>query len=213
MSARRPPVAYLPRAIAIAGTIMAITACGSSSSTQATGTASAHTTAAAAREAAATQAAKEHRDIVTTGVVTHHPLHGTGGDEINDDNPGNADAGSDPAAGENDPCRLVSQAQAQAILGRPVATQAAPLGPTCIYQPAGAKTFVTLAVEGVELAQLKPHIRHLTHFELAGRTGYCGIYGQPTTFVQLAEDKVLGVTAPCSVGRRFAAKALTRLKA
>jgi hypothetical protein len=212
MRARRLSVTDLPRAIAIAGTIMAVTACGSSSPTQATGTASAHTSVAAAREAAATEAAKEHRDTVTTGVVTHHPLHGTGGDEINDDNPGNADAGSDPAAGENDPCKLVSQARAQAILGRPIATpQVAPLGPTCIYQPTGAKTFVTLTLEGIKLAQLEPHIRHLTRFKLEGRTGYCGAYGQTTTFVPLASHKVLTITAPCDIGRLFAASALTRL--
>ena len=146
---------YLPaglqRTLAIAGTTALLAACGGSSSTQRAGattgadsTTSVHarvaTTRASAAEAAATEAAKAHRDIVTTGVVTHHPLHGTGGSEINDDNPGNADVGSNPAAGEENPCKLVSQAQAQAIVGRPVAApQEAPLGPTCIYQPVGAK--------------------------------------------------------------------------
>jgi hypothetical protein len=205
------------RAIAIAGTATLLAACGSSSSTPSADTSTIHTTAAAAQaaavEAVATKAAKQHRDKVSTGVVVHRPLHGTGGSEINDDNPGKADVGNNPAAGEENPCRLVSQAQAQAILGKPVAApQEAPLGPTCIYQPQGEKTFVTLTIEGVKLVQLKPHIRHLTRLELDGRSGYCGIYGQSTTFVQLTNGKVLDITAPCNIGRLFAARALPRLQ-
>jgi hypothetical protein len=215
MHTRNLPAGLL-RATVATGTAMLLAACGSSSSTPSTSTPTIHTTAAAAHaaavEAVATETAKRHRDKVSTGaVVAHHPLHGTGGDEINDDNPGKADVGDNPAAGEENPCRLVSQAQAQAILGRPVAApQEAPLGPTCIYQPQGEKTFVTLTLEGVKLTQLKPHIRHLTQFELDGRSGYCGIYGQATTFVQLTDGKVLDITAPCNIGRLFAARALTR---
>lgn len=216
MHTRHIPAGLL-RAIATAGATMLLAACGSSSSTPATSTPAIHTTAAAthaaAIEAVATETAKRRRDRVSTGVVTHHPLHGTGGSEINDDNPGKADVGENPAVGEENPCKLVSQAQAQAILGRSVAApQEAPLGPTCIYQPQGEKTFVTLTLEGVKLAQLKPHIRHLTRFELDGHSGYCGRYGQATTFVQLAGGKVLDITAPCNIGRLFAARALTRLR-
>lgn len=162
-------------------------------------------------EAAATVAAKA-RDTVTQGVAVHRPLHGTGGDEINDDNPGNADSGSSPAAGQNDPCKLVPKATAQAILAKPIlAPQEAPLGPTCIYQPLGERTFVALSVETIDFAQVKPHIRSRVHVEVDGRTGYCGTYGQPTIFVPLGRGKVLTVTAPCSVATRFAAEALRRL--
>jgi hypothetical protein len=216
MNARNRPAAQLLCAIAILGTGTVVTACGDSSSKQPASRPAADATTTATRatatEAAATEFAKAHRDLVTHGVVTHRPLHGTGGIASNDDNPGRADVGHNPPAGENDPCKLVSRTEAQAIVGRPVAApQEAPLGPTCIYQPVGAKTFVTLAVEGVKLAQIKLRIHHLTQFELGGRTGYCGVYGESTTFVPLANGGVLDITAPCNIGKLFARKALLRL--
>jgi hypothetical protein len=210
MRARGKPAGQVLCAIVLASSSVLMAACSVSSSTTSASAPARHATA---EEAAATATAKAHRDVVTAGVVTHRPLHGTGGNASNDDNPGKADVGNNPTAGQSDPCELVSRTQAQAIVGRPVVTpQEAPLGPTCIYQPVGAKTGVTLTVEGVPLAQLKPHIHHLTRFEVGGRTGYCGVYGQPTTFVPLADGKVLSVTAPCGVGRLFAARALSRVK-
>ena len=195
-----------------------LAACGGSSPTPATTVqatqSGAAVSAAHSREPASDPASSAPADPVSKGVVVHRPFRGTGGKEINDDNPGNADVGSDPEAGNKDPCKLVSRAEAQAIVGRPVATpQEAPLGPTCIYQSVGTKTFVTLTVAGVDLARLKPDIRHLTRMKVDGRSGYCGVYGQPTTFVPLPNGKVLNITAPCMVGRLFAAKALIRLKA
>ena len=88
----------------------------------------------------------------------------------------------------------------------------APLGPTCIYQPIGAKNLVTLTLESIDFATVRPHIRNLTQFDVSGRTAYCGTYGQPMTFVPLARGRVLNVTAPCAIGIRFAAKALPRPK-
>ena len=120
--------------------------------------------------------------------------------------------GKNPAAGQSDPCALVSRAQAQAIVRRPVgAPEEAPLGPTCIYQPRGAKTFITLSLEALEFAKVRPAIRGRIQYAIGGRTAYCGVYGQPTTFVPLSDGKVLDVKAPCAIGRLFAAKAMTRL--
>jgi hypothetical protein len=195
--------------IILASCVVLLSACGSSSPTKSSTTRSSR---AAAAEAAATETAKTHRDKVSEGVTTHRPLHGTGGAEINDDNPGNADAGGGTATGQDDPCKLVSRAEAQAILGKPIdAPQEAPLGPTCIYQPVGARTFVTLAVETVDFALIKPRIRHRTRIDVAGHTGYCGVYGQPATLVPLADGKVLNVTASCKIGTLFSVKALSRL--
>jgi hypothetical protein len=197
------------RTTILMSSLVLLTACGSSSSTKSTSTPAGHT---AASEAPATAAAKTQRDTVSEGVVTHRPLHGTGGGESNDDNPGKADGGNATATGQSDPCKLVSRAEARAILGKPLgAPQEAPLGPTCIYQPTRARTFVTLAVETVDFARIKPRIRHRTRIKVAGRTGYCGVYGQPTTFVPLNGGKVLNVTASCKIGTLFSVKALSRL--
>lgn len=200
----------LPGAAAVAVACALLSACGSSSSTR---PASGPTNLHAKAEAAAVVAARTHGDTVTGGVIVHRPLHGTGGDEINDDNPGNADVGSNPAAGQNDPCMLVPKAAAQAILARPILPpQEAPLGPTCIYQPAGERTFVALTVETIDFAQIKPHISGRVQVEVDGRSGYCGTYGQPAIFVPLGGGKVLTVTARCGLARRFAAEALGRLR-
>jgi hypothetical protein len=152
------------------------------------------------------------RDVVSNGVVTHRPKRGTGGSEINDDNPARADSGNGKAAGQN-PCTLVSRAQAQAIIGRPIATpQEAPLGPTCIYRPVGTNGLITIAVESLDIAKVRSQIRNLRRVAVSGRTAYCGDYGRPATFVPLAHGQVLNVAAPCAVGTQLAGKALSRLE-
>jgi hypothetical protein len=88
----------------------------------------------------------------------------------------------------------------------------APLGPTCIYRPAGAGSLVTLTVGSSDFARVKPHLRNRTELKVDGRTAYCGDYGQATTFVSLASGRILTVTAPCAVGVQFAAKAVPRLR-
>ncbi len=208
MSARLAPAAKLLCVIQVVAAALLIAACGGSSSTtlrhRAGRSGRSHGTGAYA-------AAKAGHDVVTNGVVTHRPLHGTGGGEINDDNP--ADTGGHPATAASDPCTLVSRAEAQAIVGRPIDTPVeARLGPTCIYQPAGAKNRITVTVESINVAAIKRHIRKRTQLNVSGRTAYCGTYGQPTTFVPLAGGRALAVTAPCAIGIRFAAKALPRVK-
>ncbi len=198
------------RATLLVSSLALLSACGSSSSTnKSTGASTGH---AATSEAVVISAAKTRRDKVSSGVVTQRPLHGTGGGEANDDSPGKADGGNASATGQSDPCKLVSRAEAQAILGEPIdAPQEAPLGPTCIYQPVGGRSFVTLAVETVDFAHLKPRIRHRKRIKVAGRTGYCGVYGQPTTFVPITSGRVLTITASCNTGTLFSARALPRL--
>lgn len=144
--------------------------------------------------------------------MTHRPKEDTGGSEVNDDNPASADSGESSDTAERSPCELVSRVEAQAILGKPIeAPQEAPLGPTCIYQPTGgasAGRAVTLAIESINPRTLKARLRQQARFDLAGHTGYCGVYGQTTTFVPLAGGSVLTIAAPCPVGKLFAAAAL-----
>jgi hypothetical protein len=210
MATRFKRSAWLPCVIPLAAVALLIAACGGSSSTR---SAAARVGRSASGEAIPYKAAQIHRDVVRNGLVTHRAMRGTGGAEINDDNPRRADSGNETARSQN-PCTLVSRAQARAIVGRPIAAPVeAPLGPTCIYRPAGAKNFIILTVESIDFATIRAHIRNRTRFDVGGHTAYCGTYGQPTTFVPLAGGRrVLSITAPCAIGSRFAAKALSRLK-
>lgn len=115
-----------------------------------------------------------------------------------------------------DPCSLVSRAQAQAILGKPVGQPVdAPQGPTCVYTPRGAKTIVTLAVIATDFSTLRPqaHLRDRMSVTVSGRAAYCGVAGAPTMIVPLAPGRFLTVTAPCPIAASFAAKALSHIRA
>jgi hypothetical protein len=111
------------------------------------------------------------------------------------------------------PCNLVTRPEAQAIMGGSVrAPLEAPQGPTCIYRAAKGDGMVTLAVqEGVSFASLKPQLQGRKTVDASGRTGYCGMYGQPVLFVPLTGGRVLTVGAECGVAQRFAAKAVRQL--
>lgn len=224
MPARFKPGFGPLRVIPLVPVAVLLAACGSSSKPPSATTPTAQNAAVGTAEAIgaahravvrsrAHRTRQAHPDPVTNGVIIHKPQRGTGGAEINDDNPGRADVGDQPAAGRN-PCTLVSRAEAQMILGKAIGSPVeAPLGPTCIYRPAGAKRFVTLTVESIDFARVRAQIRNRTQLDVGGRTGYCGTYGQPTVFVPLAGGRVLTVTASCAIGARFAAEAVSRLHA
>jgi hypothetical protein len=152
----------------------------------------------------------------SSGAIIHRPMPGTGGGTVNDDNRARADSGgrrtSSVGSAELNPCTLVTEVQAKAIVGKPIETpQEAPLGPTCIYQSPGSKSSVTLSVESIDFAKLKGQMRNRTRVKIGKHTVYCGIYGQPATFVPLSHGRVLNVVGPCALGTRFAAAALPRL--
>ena len=154
---------------------------------------------------------------VTKGNPVHKPAPGTGGNTVNDDNPTGkaslADSGSGTGAGNTtNPCTLVSQSQASSFTGKSIGKpRVAPLGPTCVYQELGGKTEVTMALQMAAFAKLKPHIHNLSTVTIAGHTGYCGVYGTPIMLVPMAQDRLLSISAPCTVGTRFAAAALPKL--
>jgi len=210
---------WLFYAILFAAAALLIAACGGSSHAPSVVTSTTSTAAGGAPAADAASGSPGHphrlgagRDTVSSGAVTQRPVRGTGGNEINDDNPGRADGGNGTATGQN-PCALVSKAEAQAIIGEPIATpQEAPLGPTCIYRPLGTKGLTTIAVESLDIAKIRSQIRNLRRVAVGGRTAYCGDYGRPAIFVPLAHGQVLNVVAPCAVGTRLAGKALSRLE-
>jgi hypothetical protein len=111
------------------------------------------------------------------------------------------------------PCTLVTRAEAQAIIGASIdAPRVQPLGPTCIYQTAHSSTFITMAVERVNFDQVKPQIQDIVPVSGLGHQAYCGNYGRPTIFVVLDSTRILNVAAPCNVAKQFAAKAMPRVR-
>jgi hypothetical protein len=146
------------------------------------------------------------RDIVKTG--EHHVSSARGiGTEPNDEV-------NSSGAKKINPCMLVTRSQAQAILGKPVgALTEAPQGPTCIYRPRGAKSFITLAVESKNFSKVEPQsqLRDRISLKVAGHSAYCGVVGTPMLIVSLANGKFMSVAAPCPIAASFAAKALARL--
>jgi hypothetical protein len=110
------------------------------------------------------------------------------------------------------PCDLVTQKQARAILGGPIEQPLeAPQGPTCIYRSRDGKSFVTVAVQDLEIEQLKRKLRSRQSIDVANETAYCGNYGQPMLYLPLRGGRVLSVAGQCDTARKFAARAVAQL--
>lgn len=110
------------------------------------------------------------------------------------------------------PCNLVTEKQAQGILGVPLQDPIeAAQGPTCIYRSKDGRSFVTLAVQSLDFAKLKPRLRLPRRVTVADRTAYCGTYGQPMLYVPLSSGRVLSVAGRCDIARRFAGRAVRQL--
>jgi hypothetical protein len=111
------------------------------------------------------------------------------------------------------PCNLVTRSQAQDILGSRVqAPVEAAQGPTCIYRTEDGKAFITLAVQSLDIDRLKKQVRGRRTVDVSDRTAYCGIHGTSMLYVPLGQSRVLSVAAPCSVAKRFAARAVLRFE-
>ena len=147
----------------------------------------------------------------TTGAVhatRKHPVKGR-------EQPGTVDDEINSSGARSlDPCALVSRAEAQAILRKPVGRPvSAPQGPTCIYSPRGSKNVVTLAVQSLKFSKVKPQarLRDRMSVTVSGHTAYCGVAGTPTMILPLPAGRFLTITAPCPVAATFAAKALAHI--
>jgi hypothetical protein len=110
------------------------------------------------------------------------------------------------------PCNLVTQRQAEAIVGAPMQDPLeAAQGPTCVYRSRDGASFVTLAVQSLDFGALKPHLRLSRRVTVGDRTAYCGTYGQPMLYVPLPGGRVLSVAGRCGIARAFAIRALRQL--
>jgi hypothetical protein len=189
--------------VTAAAAAMLLTACGGGSSS----TSVAHQPIQAARRVTPVpRPLGAGADIVSSsrsGPVKAHTPAGAVDDEVN-------------ASGAKtlNPCTLVTRAEAQAILGKPVGEPvSAPQGPTCIYKPQGTTRVVTLAVESLHFSTIKPQsqLRDRMSVTVGGHTAYCGVAGTPTMILLLPAGRFLDVTAPCPLAAAFAAKALAHL--
>lgn len=117
------------------------------------------------------------------------------------------------AAAQANPCALVSDREAAAILGGSVNTTLGRQGPTCIYQPEGSGPQMTLVVERTSLNGLKRDAASATPMQLGGAAGWCLHYGSAAVVASLPDGNVLHVTGPCGLASRFAAQALERITA
>ncbi len=193
-------------AFALVGSAFLMAGCGSANVS--------HPVAGAAETETATQPVPASPKI-TTPVgrdrithTTHKPVPAQGIGK------GPSDESSATGSKPVDPCTLVSRSEAQAIVHAPVAQPVeAPQGPTCIYEPRGAKNFITLAVESTNFSKVAPQAQLTARVTLtvAGHTAYCGNAGAEMMIVPLTIGKFLAITAPCPVATSFAGAALKRL--
>lgn len=110
------------------------------------------------------------------------------------------------------PCSLVSRAQAQKIVGRPVMKLVeAPQGPTCLYRYDGGKSMVTLAIQERDAKTLTRDLPRKTTVEIADRKGFCARQGQEALYLPLSGNQVLSIAAGCDVAQDFASAALEQL--
>jgi hypothetical protein len=112
------------------------------------------------------------------------------------------------------PCTLVTRAQAQAILGKPIGQPvSAPQGPTCIYKARGTTRVITLAVESLKFSTVAPQsqLRDRLSVTVSGHRAYCGVASGPTMILPLPAGRFLQITAPCPIAATFAARALPHI--
>jgi hypothetical protein len=107
------------------------------------------------------------------------------------------------------PCRLVSKAKAEGILGTHVTVTERLQGPTCVY--AGSGRQVTLVVERASIKALREGARKATPVTVAGRPGWCVRYESTSVIVSAGGGRVLQVNGPCAAGVRFASVALPQI--
>lgn len=112
----------------------------------------------------------------------------------------------------NNPCALVTKAQAEAILGAKLVDPVVlPQGPTCIYRNRSSQRFAAISVQAQSFGALRRQLRRAERVDVSGRTAYCGMHGRPMLYLPLSGGRVLSVAAQCDTAVRLARRAGARL--
>jgi hypothetical protein len=229
---RRVRLAQLGTIVGVGASLVALGGCGGSSSQSSSSSASASSAAASAQHAQHARAtlAQSNADVGQASAQTTDaapPARGSkaklarargsvqraGGTQKARPTPSSSnDDLSDTGARPQNPCTLVSVAEAQAITGGRIKGRIeAPLGPTCIYKAAKPNTEITVAVESMSFSQVTRQLSRRERVTVAGHQAYCGHLGTQMLVVALQHGQLLHVTGSCGVARQFAAAALARL--
>jgi hypothetical protein len=192
MIARHPPTKLL-RCLAALGlaavAIVLVAACGGSGPADATG-----------KESGATSSDRivKSLDAVTT----------TEGEIATGQYPNGHDSDEESSSGAKPikPCSLVSEAQANRILGGGVMISEHLQGPTCVFKGSGREVTVVLME-----APLEPFVsgaRTAQRLTLDGRPAWCVRYETTSVVADLGDGQVLQVTGACPAAAGFADAAL-----
>jgi hypothetical protein len=104
------------------------------------------------------------------------------------------------------PCSLVSERQANRILGGHVKTSEHPQGPTCVY--AGSGREVSLVLMEAPLKPLIAGARTAKKLTIDGRPAWCLRYESTMVVTSVGEGRVLQVSGACPAAASFAEAAL-----
>lgn len=104
------------------------------------------------------------------------------------------------------PCSLVSEAQADTILGGGVTISEHLQGPTCVFKGSGRE--VTVVLMDAPLKPLLANAARSQRLTLDGDEAWCVSYEVTSVVAPVGEGKVLQVTGSCPAAARFAEAAL-----
>jgi hypothetical protein len=107
------------------------------------------------------------------------------------------------------PCSLVSEAQADRVLGGNVKISERLQGPTCAFSGSGRE--VTLVVMEAPVKPLVESARTAQPLTIAGHRAWCLRYETTSVVAAVSGDRVLQVTGACPAAARFAGAALAWL--
>jgi hypothetical protein len=227
-SPRRRPIrtATIASAIAFGSAGALLAGCGGTIGL----TPSATRQAGATQQQASASAQQAASSTSASSSTSHHKStpHGHGSAKPRSARAGNATPGqgTQPVSGSvagagqplvpkgPNPCVFVSGAEAQAIIGTPIAgLTEAPLGPTCVFKLKGQRQTITIAVETQKLGTQARYMHRRRKLVLGGHRAYCGILGRSMLDVALGGGRILNITAPCPVAEALAVRALRHIPA
>lgn len=178
--------AFLVALVVAALALSALAGCGGSGSDEATG------------KEASSEVIVKSRDAVTK----------TEGEVATGQYPNGHDTDEESLSGAKPikPCSLVSEAQADHILGGGVATSEHLQGPTCVFKGSGRE--VTVVLMEAPLKPLVSGARTAQKLTLDGRSAWCLRYETTSVVADVGDGKILQVTGACPAAARFADAAL-----